>query len=140
VGGPLLGSPPCPRGQRGRGEAAGGGAGAAAPQRGPRRFFPPPAPRAAAPPPSPGRPFKEVRRAFRSGVVIGFTPPGRAAAVALNPKDWDAVPAGSQLVFVASSQSVQRADAPPSVGGVGAPASGEGGDLGAGAPALGERG
>jgi hypothetical protein len=66
-------------------------------------------------PPAAGRTFKEVRRAFSTGIVVGFTPPGPGARVSLNPKDSEAVPAGSQLVFVASSQSVQRAEKLPSV-------------------------
>ncbi len=64
-----------------------------------------------------------MRRAFAHGCVIGYlAPPAKAAhagkaaaapaaaafAPRLNPKDAEVVPAGSQLVFVASSQSVGR--------------------------------
>ncbi|GBF95117.1 ion channel POLLUX [Raphidocelis subcapitata] len=59
-----------------------------------------------------GRPFKEVRRAFSTGVVVGFMERGPGGALRLNPRDGDAVPAGSNLVFVAAGQSVERAEAP----------------------------
>lgn len=54
-----------------------------------------------------------MRRAFRAGAVIGFIPRGGPGAgrPVVNPKDSVRVPAGADLVFVAASARVERADA-----------------------------
>jgi len=57
-----------------------------------------------------------VRRAYAHGTVIGFLPRGggsggsSGSGMKLNPKESEVVPSGSQLVFVAASQSVERAE------------------------------
>ncbi|KAI8465303.1 MAG: hypothetical protein J3K34DRAFT_461471 [Monoraphidium minutum] len=61
-----------------------------------------------------GAPYRDVRRSYRVGCVIGFMQArgGGSGKLMLNPRESEAVPAGSQLVFVTSSLSVEQAAAP----------------------------
>ncbi|GBF96827.1 hypothetical protein Rsub_09683 [Raphidocelis subcapitata] len=56
-----------------------------------------------------GRPYRDVRRSFESGAVVGYMDGGE---LRLNPKDNEQVPYGAELVLVTGKDGPQPAAAP----------------------------